>query len=231
MRKKVFSILKSKKGITLMTLAITIIVILILAGVTISLVIGPEGLLSNAEKSVNAYKQAEANEIELLAHLSSLLNTSTNNDGGNSGDNINAGEIIEEIKTQIISSIYPVGSIYITTDISTKEEMSDKFGGTWEDYGQGRTLVGVGTSDKTFEAEEVGGESNHSLTIAEMPSHAHSYGVSHGSVTAGNNYFSTIGSGPYYLVGQTGTTSASGGSQPHNNMPPYVTVYMWKRIN
>ena len=26
-------------------------------------------------------------------------------------------------------------------------------------------------------------------------------------------------------------TANTGGNQPHNNMPPYLTVYMWKRVN
>lgn len=67
--------------------------------------------------------------------------------------------------------VYPVGSIYIST---SSENPGNIYGGTWEEYGKGRTLVGVDSNDSDFSTvEKLGGEKTHTLTIDEMPSHNH----------------------------------------------------------
>ena len=58
--------------------------------------------------------------------------------------------------------MYPVGSIYITTSISTASELEKTLGvGTWESYASGKTLVGVGTDTENisqiFKNNETGG--------------------------------------------------------------------------
>lgn len=143
---------------------------------------------------------------------------------------------INELKNQAnVDKIYPIGSIYMSVK---NENPSELFGGTWEAWGSGRVPVGVDTTQTEFvTVEKTGGEKTHTLTIAEMPSHAHSIGaytLYHGS--DGNTYFwsqqavvteITPEYGNYY-----GTMSNStGGSQPHNNLQPYITCYMWKRID
>lgn len=71
---------------------------------------------------------------------------------------------------RLFDAIYPVGSIYISTNETNPGIL---FGGNWEAYAQGRTIVGNGTSDKDFIAGSTGGESTHTLTSEEMPSHTH----------------------------------------------------------
>ena len=85
-----------------------------------------------------------------------------------------------EVKTETLNEMYPVGSIYITTSISTASELEKTLGvGTWETYASGKTLVGVGTGtdsnsvSKTFKVNETRGEYMHNLTTSEMPSHSH----------------------------------------------------------
>ena len=86
--------------------------------------------------------------------------------------------IVNNVVNEKITSIYPVGSIYLST---TDTNPGTYLGGTWESYGQGRTLVGAGEGTDTngtrqsFLAETTGGEYTHTLGIAEMPSHNHSY--------------------------------------------------------
>ena len=58
--------IKSTKGITLVALVITIIVLLILAGVTLSLTLGESGLLRRAEESKNAHLAGERNDVEFM---------------------------------------------------------------------------------------------------------------------------------------------------------------------
>ena len=131
---------------------------------------------------------------------------------------------IAEVKSSILA-MYPVGSIYLSTSSTNP---SNFIGGTWVAYGQGRTLVGVGTSDKTFAINETGGESTHKLTVAEMPSHDHEQRVTVGTTgSAVRNDYNTDGKGLAYDQGVN--TSARGGNGAHNNLQPYITCYMWKR--
>ena len=73
----------------------------------------------------------------------------------------------------LLDKMYPIGSIYISTTLSTPSQVGSAIGGTWESYGQGRTLVGVGKSDQEYKINSTGGESTHKLTVDEMPSHTH----------------------------------------------------------
>ena len=59
--------MKNQKGITLVALVITIIVLLILAGVSISLVVGQNGVLTKATSSVSSNKAASAKQAVSLA--------------------------------------------------------------------------------------------------------------------------------------------------------------------
>ncbi len=85
------------------------------------------------------------------------------------------------LKSSVINEVYPVGSIYISTKDDTVQKVKSKFGGEWEAYSQGRTLVGVGTTTDengnalVYTLNETGGSSLISLTTANLPSHSHSY--------------------------------------------------------
>ena len=115
---------------------------------------------------------------------------------------------------------YPVGAIYIST-VSTSP--ASLFGGTWEQL-KDRFLLGAGD---TYSAGSTGGEAAHTLTVGEMPSHSHEVRcVRYNSGTGPN----VTGNGSLKYVHETFSTYSSGGNQPHNNMPPYLAVYMWKRV-
>ena len=70
---------------------------------------------------------------------------------------------LSDTKKEIINEIYPVGSIYMSTEDDTVEKVQTKFGGKWEKYAQGRTLIGEGTGTdsnglvQTFKANDSGG--------------------------------------------------------------------------
>lgn len=150
----------------------------------------------------------------------------------------NLGQIIndierelEELKTtqlRVRETLYPVGSIYMSATAATTSEVAAMFGGTWEAFGVGRTLVGVDPEDDDFaEAELTGGEKTHMLTIEEMPSHSHGGIKRVSSETAGDQQ-EGINMGRYY--GNNSWVSNTGGGQAHNNLQPYITCYMFKRI-
>lgn len=130
---------------------------------------------------------------------------------------------------------YPVGSVYIS--ISSNFNPNTSFGGRWERFGQGRTLIGEGTGNDggtsmNFTAGSTGGEYTHRLTVAEMPSHHHSRGTYASSVEA-TGYGLVSGQVAFadrVIVSGRGNTGDEGGDGFHNNIQPYITVYFWKRI-
>lgn len=125
--------------------------------------------------------------------------------------------------TNVLLKAYPVGSIYMSVNNTNPGTL---FGGTWVKFGAGRCLVGVDTSQTEFNTiEKIGGEKTHTLTIEEMPKHKHDgFGGTYGG--GGPYYYN------YYVYGEWNTDDShksAGGDKPHNNLQPYITVYMWKR--
>lgn len=135
----------------------------------------------------------------------------------------------------VLDNVYPVGSIYMNVNSTNPGTL---FGGTWEQI-QGRFLLGMSSS---YPAGSQGGEAKHTLTNNEMPTHK-------GHLSAGiegpygkGNYEGYLNSsvmtsypGKYrgwdvYAGNEIHAASeAVGGGQSHNNMPPYLSVYIWKR--
>lgn len=136
---------------------------------------------------------------------------------------------------EYMEKIYPVGSIYLSTNDTDPTAL---FGGTWERIKDTFLL----TAGDTYAAGTTGGEAKHTLTVDEMPNHRHLeffYADNAGELDVPNGA-SRLVHGTGYLFSQSPTSNASrgvlgdtleaGGNQPHNIMPPYLTVYAWKRI-
>lgn len=148
-----------------------------------------------------------------------------------------------------LDKIWPIGSVYISVNST---DPSSLFGGKWEQL-KGRFLIGTGTVDSNttdywgtiknnfnMPLGEKGGEDYHKLSLAESPSHNHrdlywgngtsnQFGVNRtaGGGMWGFDYWSTSSNcseANFY-------TNYVGGGQAHNNMPPYLAVYMWKRVS
>lgn len=120
--------------------------------------------------------------------------------------------------------IYPIGSIYMSVHSTSPASL---FGGTWESI-SGRFLLGA---DNTYTAGSTGGEATHTLKTTEMPSHNHSSGHGYVNVANGSDKQALANQ---YMSGDDysgNSTNYSGGSAAHNNMPPYLAVYMWKRVS
>lgn len=129
-------------------------------------------------------------------------------------------------KAQLLDMVYPVGSLYLT--VSTMPP-GGLFGGSWQLWGKGRTIVGVDSFDTDFSAaEKTGGEKTHKLTIDEMPSHNHDLSVRNSGLDGSSETYNP----PFVYKKQytvTAYSNKTGGDEPHNNMPPYITCYIWKR--
>lgn len=118
---------------------------------------------------------------------------------------------------------YPVGSIYLSTSSATPGSL---FGGTWEQIKDVFLLA----ASTTYHAGLTGGEATHTLTIEEMPAHAHDLRDLGINWSSGNYQYLAQYSNEGSPKGRALTTYNTGGGKSHNNMPPYLAVYMWKRI-
>ena len=114
-------------------------------------------------------------------------------------------------------------------DLSTPEKVHAYFGyGTWEWYGTDRVTVGAGGE---YPAGSIGGEATHTLTVDEMPKHSH--GTVNNKILANEigEHPITFKSGTDATISEDGrATFEKGGSLPHNNMPPYIATYRYRRI-
>lgn len=153
-------------------------------------------------------------------------------------DKINTYELVMPNKSgnlALLETVYPVGAIYIST-ISTSPHILFGFG-TWQEI-NGQFLF---AQNSAYPAGSVGGSDTHALTIDEMPSHSHSVTAISGTQVAGMSYLARandysvvstyemgVPSGKWYDVANL-STGSKGGSQDFSIMPPYLSVYMWKR--
>ena len=159
------------------------------------------------------------------------------------GDVYNCGDIVPGKITGIANMIYPVGAIYMSVSSTSPSTL---FGGKWERI-QDRFLLAAGS---TYAAGSMDGEATHTLTEAELPNHRHTFTTdsagshdhragykrkdAYGKGTVDGQHWNNYNAGEVRTTSagehtHTGTTNGAGGAQPHNNMPPYLVVYVWKR--
>lgn len=136
-------------------------------------------------------------------------------------------------KSDVVDWIYPVDSIYISVNSTNPANL---FGGTWIQL-KDRFLLGAGN---TYTNGSTGGEASHRLTANEIPKHKHTLGVanSSGNILTGASGVPALPAYTAYAKNVSSTTSGvyrgevennSSTEIAHNNMPPYLVVYMWKR--
>ncbi len=137
------------------------------------------------------------------------------------GDDITSlGKDITSLDNKISKyweTIYPVGSVYISVSTTSPATL---FGGEWERL-KDRFLLGAGD---TYANGSTGGEAEVTLTIDQIPAHTHETLRSMAGKSGSDTYIPTT-SGTASPI----TTTSAGGGLAHENMPPYLAVYMWKR--
>lgn len=175
----------------------------------------------------------------------------------NNASNIDAqsAELIylKALINNINNTVYPIGSIYMSVNSTSPAAL---FGGTWEQI-ENRFLFGA--SD-TILPGTIAGETEHTLTETEMPKHKHAPTTKAAEAETNNAYYFSLirdlnststarrlvarGEDLYVIAADPAAsdfgsskdvntceyTAETGGSQPHNNMPPYLAVYIWKRM-
>ena len=102
--------MKNQKGITLVALVVTIIILIILAGISINLVLGDNGIITIAKKAKENTELAKTEEEKALNDIYRQLET----EGGNSGGNTSSDDTIAklaEFKLAIANAIDEAGGI------------------------------------------------------------------------------------------------------------------------
>ena len=160
--------------------------------------------------------------------------------------------------TDILKKVYPVGSIYMST-VSTNPATLFGFGTWEAmPAGRVLLAQGKSSWGTTYNAGSTGGEATHQLTVGELPTHNHNASTNNvnqngniGWLQAGKDYnfsgvFATSSKNQGANVGNgesTGvwncifdsthshnvTINNTGSNQSHNNLQPYISVYIWKR--
>ena len=205
--------------------------------------------IDNVPNAIKATQDSRGQKIDTtyIKNISVSDNTLTVYKGDGSATNL---DIIS------FDQIYPIGAIYMST-VSTNPATLFKIG-NWEALPAGRVLLAQGTSTwgVNYSAGSTGGEDKHTLTVSESAPHNHTGSAttsgsththaltmqaSHGK--SGNGGVPRFSDGDIWSPYKTQNLSAagehshaitinnSGGGQAHNNMQPYLSVYMWKRIS
>lgn len=205
--------------------------------------------IDNVPNAIKATQDSRGQKIDTtyIKNISVSDNTLTVYKGDGSATNL---DIIS------FDQIYPIGAIYMST-VSTNPATLFKIG-NWEALPAGRVLLAQGTSTwgVNYSAGSTGGEDKHTLTVSESAPHNHTGNAttsgsththaltmraSHGK--SGNGGVPRFGDGDIWSDYKTQNLSAagehshaitinnSGGGQAHNNMQPYLSVYMWKRTS
>lgn len=164
------------------------------------------------------YGKANKTEIKDIRTISASVEEISNNI-----------KYIDKKISDLLNMFYPVGSVYETMDSSF--DPNKKWGGTWERI-KGRVLVGVDENDSDFNtAEKTGGEKTHTLVVSELPQHTHANYAKRTNITinnSGNTHVTCHSSNSGATVGNN--IGSTGEGVAHNNLQPYVTCFIWKRI-
>lgn len=186
------------------------------------------------------------NPFAILAEVRVNANATTVNDSNITDTRVKIGLIDDilansNIGATIGPSIYPIDSLYINTTNATNPSTLLGFG-TWEAFGAGRVPVGIDSTQTEFDTiGETGGTKTVALTEPQLPNISGAFtihGQEGGTVFYNRSGYTTGGTYGGYKTppGTTGGASSVtnpgfnfGQNQPHNNLQPYVVVYMWRR--
>ena len=185
-----------------------------------------------------AVQTAVNTKADLNGSASEAFSATTANAGTNTTQVATTAFVTAAMTAATINNlVYPVGSVYVNAEVATNP--ATLLGvGTWEAYGEGRVPVGKASSGTFDTLGATGGAETHTLSENEMPSHYHDsiHGHADGSSRpnsftgiSGNVGGSNFGGGTTDDAWGTSQTKTKGGGAAHNNLQPYIVVYMWKR--
>lgn len=180
--------------------------------------------------------ESDADDKVLSAKQGKVLKNSLKNELEESINNLDTK--ITEFQNTFLNLVYPIGAVYLSLSSTNPGTL---FGGTWEQL-KDRFLLGAGDS---YSVGGTGGEATHTLIQNEIPNYH--IGFIPQAVMGMHGEWSNKGviAGDEARGSRNTVTATSGTSDPqwgydiwtygggaaHNNMPPYLTVYMWKRVS
>lgn len=148
----------------------------------------------------------------------------------------NAAKLDGESLAGVLLRVYPVGSIYMSVSSTSP---ASRFGGTWEQL-KDRFLLGAGDS---YSAGSTGGAASVALTKNQLPkiegTASFRKNVNPGAFRPTGVFSDVDVTTTSVSLQTTGTGSSTeealkisfGNNEAHENMPPYLAVYMWKRVS
>lgn len=130
---------------------------------------------------------------------------------------------------EIMLELYPVGAVYISANSTSPASL---FGGMWEQI-EDRFLLAAGS---TYSAGSTGGEANVTLSKSQVPYEANLYYYydGTGSIIPSDHCYLKENTWAYSNGNVNGFTNKFGptlDADAHNNMPPYLAVYIWRRVS
>ena len=179
------------------------------------------------EKFETNFKNVQDNVNNISSELKkSISEQATNLDSFKSEINEKINQLTNQIKQQILDTSHPVGSYYWSQKNTDPSQIFG--GGKWEQI-QGRFLFAV---DDKHGVDSTGGDEFVTLQKENIPEHNH--GLSQNVCTLGNVIDVQIGGGGdtkklYENTGNINVTNNFGEGKPHNNMPPYICAFCWRR--
>ena len=193
--------------------------------------------------STNTDKALSANQGKILNEKINTTNETVDNNFNTLSDSVdNLSKVLETFKSSFLNLVYPIGAIYISINSTSPAIL---FGGTWEAIND-RFLLSAGSS---YSAGGSGGTATHAHNISVGKAWAtignYSETICFAADIGGQKWKDWTASTPYYWTHNADTkltsdqsryesgawTNVYGETDTDNNMPPYLTVYMWKRVS
>ena len=199
----------------------------------------------NASFATEAGGYAAGAVLQLEDGLSAVICTQDNNQNNPNSNMLGwkpfGGKLLED-RIAALENKPPfedilVGDVFFSMNsfASGAEVAAHKGYGTWERLAQGRFIVGSGTAtdsryeERYFALGETGGEYRHQLAVDEMPSHKHAVELGD-AITSNEGHSISSGGGVMENFYENESMATTGGDMPHNNVPPYLAMSIWKRI-
>lgn len=134
--------------------------------------------------------------------------------------NIQSGYLKTKNGVQLMTTVpYPIGAIYLSIDSTNPTKL---FGGTWEQIAQGRTLVGVDTSDADFNTVKKTGGSKY------LQKHSHGIPQAHPWNNKTSSHYTLLRTNTEYIT-EYNVNTGDAGTGDSGNLQPYFTCYIWCR--
>lgn len=137
------------------------------------------------------------------------------------------------LKNSYLDLVYPIGSIYMSVNSANPATL---FGGTWESFGAGKTLIGIDTSDSDFNTvNKTGGSKSHYHNLPFISESSNTMNTCRfvwnfaGSSYVSSNYVTSPARTSTLTPEANSYSGYLAKSSTNTALPPYVVVYMWKR--